>query len=280
MTNQSLHERTHGQTIARESVTILTVLLVLVAVTPGSTAEPASPVSALDTILRQDLARHINTLASDALEGRAAGTDGGRAAGNYIVQQLRRLALRPVGSDGDFYQEFSDKGYRNILAVLPGSDPELKKEFVLVGAHYDHVGLGTKITSRGPLGQIHNGADDNASGTAAVLEIAEALSTLQPAMRRSIVFVFWDAEELGLLGSKHWMTTPTIPLTAIRLAINVDMVGRLKDRRLIVFGTRTGKGLRGFASRQNAPISDSLKLDFNWNLTANSDHHPFYKRGI
>lgn len=280
MTNQRLQQRTRHRKVARGSVTILTVLLVLAAVTPGSTAEPAFPVTALDTIRRQDLARHINTLASDTLEGRAAGSDGGRAAGNYIVQQLRRLAVRPVASDGDFYQEFSDKGYRNILAVLPGSDPRLKNEFVLVGAHYDHVGLGTKTTSRGPLGQIHNGADDNASGTAALLEIAEALSTLHAPMRRSIAFVFWDAEELGLLGSKHWMTTPTIPLPAIRLVINVDMVGRLTQRRLIVFGTRTGTGLRGFASRHNAPMDDPLKLDFNWNLIANSDHHPFYERGI
>lgn len=262
-------------------VMILTILLVLVSVNPGSTEEPAATVSAVDTIRRQDLARHINTLASDTLEGRAAGSDGGRAAGNYIVQQLRRLKLRPGGRDGDFYQEFSDRGYRNILAVLPGSDPELKDEFVLVGAHYDHVGLGTKTTSRGPLGQIHNGADDNASGTAAVLEMAEALSSIQPTvLRRSIVIAFWDAEELGLLGSKHWMTAPTIPVPAIRLVINIDMVGRLKDRRLIVFGSRTGTGLRGFASQHNAPMPGPFKLVFNWDLIPNSDHHPFCKRGI
>ena len=121
-----------------------------------------------------DLTRHINTLASDTLEGRAAGTDGGRAAGSYLVQQLRRLKLSPGGHDGDFFQEFSEQGYRNILAVIPGTDPALRHELILVGAHYDHVGLGTKRNSRGPLGQIHNGADDNASGTAAVLELAEA----------------------------------------------------------------------------------------------------------
>ena len=87
------------------------------------------------------------------------------------------------------------RNYRNILAVLPGSDPELKNQVLVVGAHYDHVGYGTKYNSRGPIGQIHNGADDNASGTSGLLELAQALTMLPQHPKRSILLVFWDAEE-------------------------------------------------------------------------------------
>lgn len=269
--------------------TTLTVALILTARAPVTSAPPAvdpgSIDAATDSIQQMDLTRHINTLASDTLEGRAAGTDGGRAAGSYLVQQLRRLKLSPGGHDGDFFQEFSEQGYRNILAVIPGTDPALRHELILVGAHYDHVGLGTKRNSRGPLGQIHNGADDNASGTAAVLELAEAFCSLRDRRpRRSLVLAFWDAEEMGLLGSKHWVAHPTQPVDRIRFAINVDMIGRLRDQRLIVFGSRTGIGLRGLASRLNHELNPStehpLEIHFNWDLLANSDHYPFFQQRI
>jgi len=258
---------------------ILTVVLCTLA-----TARPAPPKpleSAFASVSRKDLARHINTLASDTLRGRSAGSDGGRAAGSYLVQQLRRIGVEPAAADGDFYQEFSEQGFRNVVSVLPGSDPKLKHRYIVVGAHYDHVGLGTRKTSLGGLGQIHNGADDNASGTAAVLEVAQALAhTRGLAQRRSILFVFWDAEELGLLGSKHWTTHPTIPLSSIDMALNVDMIGRLRDRRLIVFGSRTGIGLRQLAVGPNALLKQPLAMQFNWELKANSDHHPFFAQGV
>ena len=96
---------------------------------------------------------------------------------------------------------------RNILGLIPGSDPELKNEYIIVGAHYDHVGLGNSSNSNGPIGYIHNGADDNASGTAALLELAQAIKALPVAPKRSIILAFWDGEEINLLGSKHWLQT-------------------------------------------------------------------------
>ena len=274
----------------RTPITILTFVLVLTTWSLINAAPPTTVSGSVDaatrSIRRIDLSRHINTLASDTLEGRAAGTDGGRAAGSYLVQQLRKLKLSPAGNDGDFFQEFSEQGYRNILAVIPGTDPVLKNEFILVGAHYDHVGLGTKRNSRGPLGQIHNGADDNASGTAAVLELAGAFCQLRERRpRRSLLLVFWDAEEMGLLGSKYWVSHPTQPIEHIRFSINVDMIGRLRDQRLILFGSRTGTGLRGLASRLNhelIPQTDGhpLEIHFNWDLLANSDHYPFFEQRI
>ena len=259
---------------------ILTVVLTALAAT--ATAAPPTPLdAAIATVRHKDLANHINTLASDTLRGRSAGSDGGRAAGSYLVQQLRRIGIQPAGIGGDYFQEFSDRGFRNIVSVLPGSDPMLKNRYIVVGAHYDHVGLGTKTTSRGGLGQIHNGADDNASGTAAVLEVAEALAATDALARgRSILFIFWDAEELGLLGSKHWTRNPTIPLSSIDMAVNVDMVGRLRDNQLFVYGTRTGSGLRQLAATTNAQLKRPLAFRYNWDLIANSDHHPFFANGI
>ena len=264
------------------AVTAVATILFAAISTSFLRADPLTPLDqALASVRRADLKQHINTLASDTLRGRAAGSQGGQAAGAYLVQQLRRIGLKPAGGNGDFYQEFSEKGFRNVLSVLPGTDPKLRDRFIVIGAHYDHVGLGTKRTSLGGIGQIHNGADDNASGSAAVLEVAEALAgSGQLDHRRSILFVFWDAEELGLLGSKYWTAHPTIPVEAIDMALNVDMVGRLRDDRLVVFGSRTGVGLRQLAVKHNTRLKRPMALDFNWDLLANSDHHPFFAKDI
>jgi hypothetical protein len=164
------------------------------------------------------------------------------------------------------------------LGWIEGSDPALKNEYILVGAHYDHVGYGTSQNSYGPTGYIHNGADDNASGAAALLEIAEGIVTSGLKPKRSILFVLWDAEEKGLLGSKHWASSPTLPLNQIRLVINTDMLGRMQKNRLEVGGTRTGVGLRRLISSQNE--GTDFWVDFPWELQDNSDHWPFYERRI
>ena len=161
--------------------------------------------------------------------------------------------------------------------MLPGDDPSLEREVIVVGAHYDHVGYGKSSNSRGPHGQIHNGADDNASGTSAVLEIIEAFAKSGLKTRRSILFAFWDAEERGLVGSKYWISHPTVPIDRVKLDITIDMVGRLRDERLLVLGTRSGYGLRRMLC---SSVGDSLSLDFSWELSANSDHWPFLEHGI
>ncbi len=118
----------------------------------------------------------------------------------------------------------------NVLALLPGSDPVLSKEYILIGGHYDH--LGKDETS----GEIHPGADDNASGTSAVLAVAQAFAALPKAPARSVLFAAWSGEEMGLLGSERFVRKPTVPLAKIVASINLDMVGRNKEGEISVVG--------------------------------------------
>jgi hypothetical protein len=189
-----------------------------------------------------------------------------------------------------------------VLGLLEGSDEKLRREVIVIGAHYDHVGFGTRKNSRGPVGRIHNGADDNASGTSAMMELAEAFSMLAEPPKRSVLFIGFDAEEKGLLGSQHWCKHPTIDRERLVAMINMDMVGRLRDDRLKVFGSRTATGLRRLISRQNDDLArasrnetehfstsrhvtqdfsgNSLKLVFTWEMKARADHYPFFKRNV
>jgi len=229
--------------------------------------------AALKSITAKGLKNHAGVLAADFFEGREAGSRGGKAAGAYIVTQLQKhKTLRPAGDRKSFYQAFGN-GYSNILAVLPGADAKLKNEYVLVSAHYDHVGYGTQENSNGPIGYIHNGADDNASGTAALLQIVAAFAGMDERPKRSLLFVFWDAEEKGLLGSKHWVRQPTIPLKQTGLMLNMDMVGRLRKRHIEVHGIRSGSGFRRFVSEHN--LEPGLRFDFQWAIPEESDHYPF-----
>jgi len=246
-------------------------------VSPARSADRALLHSALVSVTASDAERHISALADDTFEGREAGSRGGRASGTYIARLLQQWGLAGGAADGGYFQPFSS-GYRNVLAWIPGSDPKLSKEVVVVGAHYDHVGYGTRQNSYGPTGYIHNGADDNASGSAALLEIAEAFGRYELRPRRSILIAWWDAEEKGLLGSQHWVERPTVPLDQVRMAINLDMVGRLRDDSLEVSGTRTATGLRQLVARQNE--LSALRLDFTWEVADNSDHYSFYRRSV
>ncbi|MEK6262553.1 MAG: M20/M25/M40 family metallo-hydrolase [Planctomycetota bacterium] len=241
----------------------------------GDEADPVA--KAIERVMIADLKRHCATLASDALEGREAGANGGKAACAYLQSELRKVSgISPAGTSG-WLQEFAPD-YRNVLAVLPGSDPELSREVIVIGAHYDHVGRGNQTNSYGPFGHIHNGADDNASGTAALLELIDAFTSLAPAPRRTLLFAFWDAEEVGLLGSKHWVSHPTRPLTDLRLVLNVDMLGRLREGKLTVMGWRSAAGLRARLTAVN-PLGD-LHYLYTPTVIADSDHYPFYEAGI
>lgn len=239
---------------------------------------PAEYKAVAKSITVDQLKTHIEFLASDSLEGREAGSQGGQAAGTYIRSVLQKNGIQPGLVDEGYFQEF-DGGFRNIIGIIPGNDPELKKEYVVIGAHYDHVGYGKPSNSRGGVGQIHNGADDNASGTAALLEVIEALAQHKTLLRRSVMFVFWDAEEMGLLGSKHWVNHPTVPLDQIAIYLNLDMVGRLKEKPLSLFGARSSYGLRSCAVKCNQRETE-MKIRFDSAIRPDSDHWPFYQKGI
>ncbi|MBN2217011.1 MAG: M28 family peptidase [Pirellulales bacterium] len=249
--------------------------LAWLAAAPSAAIErDASYARALESITVENLRGHVAFLADDRLEGREAGSRGGQAAGDYLAKQLADHGLEPAGDDG-FFQPFSPH-YRNVLARLPGSDPRLRGEVIIVGAHYDHVGRGSARNSRGRIGQIHNGADDNASGTSAMLELAEAFALLVEPPKRTILFVGWDAEEKRMLGSQHWAAHPTVPLENVVFNFNMDMIGRLRNETVYVFGTRSAPGLRRFTSERNP----GFDLAFDWTTQPNADHWPLFDRGI
>ena len=231
---------------------------------------------ARNSVIVEDLKAHASVLADDTFEGREAGKRGSRAAAGYIIEKLKACGLTGGATDGSFLQPF-DREKHNILAVLPGNDPALKHETLIIGAHYDHVGYGNSRNSFGPYGFIHNGADDNASGVAAVLETAQAISSIG-GLRRTIVFAFWDAEEAGLYGSKHWVAHPTVPLANITCFINLDMIGRLRNNMLEVYGARTSTGLRKIISTANA--TSNIAMDFKWEIKEDSDHASFFAKRV
>jgi len=261
----------------------LTVLCALNAIDPP--AHAADMLSAAHASIRAaDAGRHVAALADDAFEGREGGSRGGRAAGGYIVAEIERIragaggeGLQPAGDAGSVYQAFGTM--RNILVLQPGSDPAAAGELVVVGAHYDHVGYGNAANSYGPFGFVHNGADDNASGVAGLLELIEAMQQLPARPRRPILFAFWDGEEKGLLGSRHFLRERPAAVAgrAIVFSVNMDMIGRLRGERLEVYGARTSPGLRSAVVHANNDPANAagLELAFDWDIEDDSDHYPF-----
>ncbi|MEY3386998.1 MAG: hypothetical protein RIR53_1809 [Bacteroidota bacterium] len=172
---------------------------------------------------------------------------------------------------------FEESTTSNIIGMIEGTDPTLKNEYVVVGAHYDHIGMGDEnslSSSNEPA--IHHGADDNASGTAGIIELSRAVA-VSP-LKRSVLFMAFSGEEKGLLGSKHWVTTPTVPLDKVVAMINLDMIGRLKDGKLNIQGV-------GTSSRWPAVIDSAKKgLPLTITTTADgfgpSDHSSFTGKGI
>jgi hypothetical protein len=141
----------------------------------------------------------------------------------------------------------------NVVGILPGSDPKLKNEAIVIGAHYDHLGRGGEGSLAARAGDVHHGADDNASGVAGMLELARIFSAQPVAPKRTIVFIAFSGEEEGLLGSNYYVNHPVMPLAQTVAMINMDMIGRLKDRNLIIGGVGTAPEWR--------PLVDSANLE-------------------
>ena len=147
---------------------------------------------------------------------------------------------------------------------------------IVVGAPLRPCRLWPPRQQPGTIGKIHNGADDNASGTSGLLSLARASALLPETPRRSVLLAFFDGEEKGLLGSKYWVAHPTLPDRHAVLMVNMDMIGRLRQERLTVFGVRTGYGLRKLVSSDNE--ESALALDFCWDMRPDADHFPFYQK--
>lgn len=237
----------------------------------------------LDVINKTNAEAYIGFLASDELEGREAGFQGGRIAGEYIVSNLKTMGIEPLFDS--YYQPFEaynkerqkrgrfqvhpdsivllKKGVhqklsmKNILGKIEGKNPD---EYVIVGAHYDHLGFDPMLDGD----QIYNGADDNASGVSAVLQIARAFKATGVQPERTVIFAFWDGEEKGLLGSKYF--TQTYPeIGKVKGYLNFDMIGRNNNEANpthVVY----------FYTEAHSAFGDWLKNDikkYNLNLTPN-----------
>ena len=216
---------------------------------------------------QDDMRQTVEFLASQELGGRYPGTAGDTLASEFIVDKLRSLKLKPVVKGKKktaFYHNFTYGKEKqitthNIIAVVPGKDKHLRNEYIVVGSHYDHLGMGGQGSgSRRPdtLG-VHPGADDNASGDAVVLELARHFKKARSP--RSIIFMFFGAEEQGLVGSKkflEWMKQEdnqrkNLPdsMKGIVAMVNLDMVGRMRDHALSVSGTGTSSGFKTMAEQ-------------------------------
>src|SRR5262245_22332746 len=225
------------------------------------------------------LLQALETLAADDMEGRLPGTPGSAKARAFLVQRFKEAGIQPIG--GTFERPFtflagrgtSERTGVNIVGIVPGQREPAR--YIVVTAHYDHLGVRN--------GDVFNGADDNASGVAALLAVAARMSAEKP--QHSIVFAALDAEESGLNGAKAFLNDPPVPREAIALNVNLDMVARDADNVLFAVGTFQYPFLTAYLKDVAQP---PVKLRFghdgtnpkedDW--TRDSDHYPFHQAGI
>jgi hypothetical protein len=170
----------------------------------------------------------------------------------------------------------------NVIGVLKGSDPDLRNQAIVLGAHYDHLGRGGEGSLAPREGEVHHGADDNASGVAGLLELARIFSAQRGKLRRSIVFVAFSGEEEGLIGSNFYVNNPAWPLAQTVAMVNMDMIGRMRDRKLIVGGVGTAKEWRDLVDTANRAGGDQTRfaLTLNEDGFGPSDHSSFYAKQV
>ncbi len=236
-----------------------------------------------------NLEDHIEYLASDKLEGRAPGTKGEQLAIEYISKQFKKIGLKPAGTDG-FRQTFDYKISNNPKDSTAVKNKEMKGtnvagfldngavNTIVIGAHFDHLGSGHHSSALDTTLGVHNGADDNASGTAGVIELAQYFAKNNQKERNNFLFLCFSAEEDGLVGSKHFTQMPTIALDKINYMVNMDMIGRFDNttKKLLVYGVGTSAGFSGLF-----PKGDP---EFEYVLDSSgigpTDHTSFYLKNI
>lgn len=250
----------------------------------------AQAVSA-QNISEKKLHKHVSYLASDKLKGRGTGTEEERKAADYIAKQFKKIGLAPKGSNGTFLYHFTFKKSSDPHGNVAENAPQVNSQNVaayldngaeytiVIGAHYDHLGLGQDHNSleANPEGKIHNGADDNASGTAGVIELARYFAQNGIKEQHNFLFLCFSGEELGLIGSKKFTENATIDLSKVSFMVNMDMIGRLNtEKRIMVGGVGTAPDF--------VPAVNSLKSDLTVKLDSAgigpSDHTSFYLKNI
>lgn len=234
-----------------------------------------------------DIHRHIDFLTSEDLEGRGTGTLGEIKAANYIAGIFKENGLKPLGTDGSYFQPFQvtvtvegnahQLTGRNVIGFLDNN----AKKTIVIGAHYDHLGKGYQGSSLSPdsKNKIHNGADDNASGTTGLIELARHFAGNQVQERHNLLFIAFSGEELGLLGSKFYTNAPTIALNTISCMINMDMIGRFQDDKGIIV---SGWGTSPAWGKLIPEIAKSYKMKYTIDSSGvgASDHTSFYLKDI
>lgn len=226
------------------------------------------------------LKKHVYYLADDSLEGRGLATQAGLKAANYIAGYFKQIGLKPV--EGNYLHPFYTKPGlsmlvgNNVVGIVEGSDPQLKHEYIVLGAHFDHVSYefinGEKV--------VYNGADDNASGTAAIIEIGRALVKHKEKLKRSVVLVAFDGEESGLIGSGKFVEQNTVAIKNVKLMMSIDMIGRFAESNSLIVGAMGSlKGgdemLFKIADRHGIKIKQTGKKVSN-----RTDSRPFGEVGI
>ena len=279
--------------------------LLLALLLVGNITFAQSPIErALNTINRSSAEATINFLASDELQGREAGFHGSRVTSEYIVSLLQWMGVSPLADS--YFQPFDayrkerqKKGrlevhpdsiaklkqevhqkltMRNVLGMIPGKNT---KEYVIVGAHFDHLGIDPVLDGD----QIYNGADDNASGVSAVLQIARAFLASGQQPERNVIFAFWDGEEKGLLGSKYFVQTCPF-LSQIKGYLNFDMIGRnnkpQQPKQVVYFYTAAHPVFGDWLKEDIRKYGLQLEPDYRaWeNPIGGSDNGSFAKVGI
>ncbi|GAB3173794.1 M20/M25/M40 family metallo-hydrolase [Telluribacter humicola] len=233
----------------------------------------------------ENIARHVNYLASDRMKGRGTGSRENDKAARYVIKQFKKLGLSPMGTDG-YRQPFTAKIRRVVVAdsVRPASNVIgfLNNDApytIVIGAHFDHLGTGNQGSSKDPKpqGQIHNGADDNASGVAGLLELARYFAKNSQKEPYNFLFIAFGAEELGLVGSRHFVNNPTLPLGKINFMLNMDMIGRYNPER--------GVGVGGYGTSDAWPnifkgVQGEVKFFTDRAGSGGSDHGSFYAKQI
>jgi hypothetical protein len=251
---------------------------------------PAVDVEAVESITRQDIMRRVSIIADDSMLGRATPSRGLELTARYVAAQFQRAGLRPAGGDGSYIQRFGfaprgKDGSRlrveapNVLGILEGRDPVLRSEYVVFSAHIDHLGV-----TAGLRDSINNGADDNGSGVAGLLELAEAFAHPGARPRRSLLFLAPSGEELGLRGSAYFMEHPTVPLQQIVANINMDLIGRnWRDSVIVVgleqsdLGETLDRVVKAHPELHMAPIPDRWPEE---QIFYRSDHFNFARKGV
>lgn len=248
------------------------ILHVLLVSSPGGAAEWPLPEEAR-------LKAHVTTLASPEFLGRRG--EGARKAADYVVDAFRALKLEPL-FDGKFEQpipgrEPGEITGRNVGAILRGSDPKLRDQWVIVSAHFDHLGV------RG--GVLYPGADDNASGVAMMLEIARTMTHAPEKPRRSLMFIGFDLEEIGLFGSRYFVEHAPVPLDRVTLFITADMIGRslggVCEGKVFVMGSEHAPGLRSWISESAQGLAVKVgTLGSDLLILNRSDYGPFRAKHV